>query len=276
MTVVSFVVPTKNAARTIGACLRSLRGQHTRTAEEGRVAVETQVVVVDNFSDDRTAEIARAYADVVTLAGPERCRQRNLGAELSSGEILVFIDADMVLEPTVALEVADAIVEQDLDYVVLPELAFGESFFARCRALEKELYLGDPTVEAGRAVRRSLFEQVGGWDETLTAGEDWELSDRLVAAGARLGRVEGRVWHDEGVVRLGTQFRKKRYYGAWVADFVRRGGGDHLARTALFAQPKRLAAQPALAAGLFTLKGVEAAGLAVGMADNWVRRRAGR
>ena len=276
MTLVSFVVPTKNAERTIAACLRSLRDQHTRPGAVEGHAVETQVVVVDNFSDDRTADIARSYADIVAVAGPERCRQRNLGAELASGEILVFIDADMVLEPTIALEIADAIVEQGLDYLVLPELAFGESFFARCRALEKELYLGDPTVEAGRAIRRSLFEQVGGWDETLTAGEDWELSDRLVAAGAKLGRVESRVWHDEGVVRLRTQFRKKRYYGAWVADFVRRGGSDHLARTALFSQPKRLAAQPALTAGLFTLKGVEAAGLATGMAGTWVRQRAGR
>jgi glycosyltransferase involved in cell wall biosynthesis len=276
MTLVSFVVPTKNAERTIGACLRSLQGQHTRAGDGTRGAVDTQIGVVDNFSDDRTADIAQAKADILALAGPERCSQRNLGAELAAGEILVFIDADMVLEPTIAIEVADAIVEQELDYLVLPELAFGESYFARCRALEKELYLGDPTVEAGRAIRRSLFEQVGGWDESLTAGEDWELSDRLVAAGARLGRVEGRVWHDEGVVRLSTQFRKKRYYGGWVADFVRRGGGDHLARTALFSQPKRLAAEPALTAGLFTLKGVEAAGLATGMAGTWLRRRVGR
>jgi glycosyltransferase involved in cell wall biosynthesis len=268
MTTISFVVPTKNAERTIEACVRSLRSQHRA------VDVNVEVVLVDNHSTDRTVELAGPYVDRIEIAGPERCAQRNLGARVSTGEVLVFVDADMVMEPGLALEAAALVANGESDYLVIPELAFGESFFAECRSLEKRLYLGDASVEAGRVVRRDHFEAVGGWDETLTAGEDWDLSDRLRSHGAVTGRTVSRVWHDEGVVRLGAQFHKKRYYGAWVADFVRRGGGrGHLARTSLISQPKLLLASPRLSAGLATLKLVEAAGLASGMAQGWVTHR---
>lgn len=269
MITVSFIVPTKNASRTIEACVRSLRAQHSSPE------VSVEVVLVDNHSTDRTVEVAAPYVDRVEIAGPERCAQRNLGARLATGELLVFVDADMVMEPGVAMEAAELIGHDQLDYLVIPELAFGDSFFADCRSLEKRLYLGDTSVEAGRVIRRREFEAVGGWDETLTAGEDWDLSDRLHRHGARTGRTTSRVWHDEGVVRLGTQFNKKRYYGSWVADFVQRGGGGkHLARTSLVSQPRLLLESPRHAVGLVVLKLVEAAGLATGMAQgSWARRR---
>ena len=92
---VSFIVPTKNAARTIEACLESLGAQ-----THGR----TEVIVVDNFSTDGTREIAELHADITVSSGPERSAQRNHGAALSRGNVLVFIDADMVLEPQVATE----------------------------------------------------------------------------------------------------------------------------------------------------------------------------
>ncbi|MCB0980676.1 MAG: glycosyltransferase [Acidimicrobiaceae bacterium] len=269
MTTVSFIVPTKNAERTIAACVRSLRGQHL----EPGVCDRVEVVLVDNHSTDRTVELATPYVDHVEIAGPERCAQRNLGAARSAGDVVVFVDADMVLEPTIAVESARAIAHGDLDLLVLPELAFGESFFAECRSLEKRLYLGDASVEAGRAIRHTLFDTVGGWDETLTAGEDWDLTDRLRQAGARVGRTAGHVWHDEGHVHLLTQFRKKRYYGKWVAEYLRRDGASrHLARTSLFSRPRMLLAEPRHAAGLMILKAVEAAGLATGMAGAWRTR----
>lgn len=265
-TVVSFVVPTKNAERTIAACVRSLRQQ---------AYPHVQIVLVDNHSTDRTCELAAEYVDRVIVAGPERCAQRNIGAAASSGEIVVFVDADMVLEPTIAQEAVDLIVHGELDALVLPEQAFGENFFARCRGLEKRLYLGDSSVEAARAIRRSLFDQVGGWDETLTAGEDWDLSDRLREAGCRMGRTVGQVWHDEGTVKLLGQFKKKRYYGTWVAEFVSRGGASgHLARTSLVSQPKLLLAEPLMTGGLVALKLVEAAGLATGMIAGKLQRQA--
>lgn len=256
---VSFIVPTRNSARTLQACLRSLVQQDLEDVE---------VVVVDNHSSDGTLAIAEEWADTVVTAGPERSAQRNLGAFLSRGDVVVFIDSDMVLEPGVARDIREAFdAPTRPGALVIPELAFGTGFFARCRALEKRLYLGDGTVEAVRAIDRKLFEEVGGWDEDLTAGEDWELTDRIKATGCELGRTEQRIWHDEGHIKLRETFTKKGYYGRWVADYVKRPGGSRkLVRTSLFSRLDELAAHPVHAAGMITLKSVEAAGLAYGMA----------
>lgn len=268
---ITFVVPTRNSARTLGRCLQSL-------AEQDHPDVE--VVVVDNHSEDATASIARSFADIVDISGPERCAQRNRGAELGSGDVVVFIDSDMVLEPGVAAGI-DAVFTGDaaLGALVIPELSFGERFFADCRSLEKRLYLGDDQVEAVRAIRREVFTAIGGWDVTLTAGEDWDLTDRLRAAGVGMGRVDARIWHDEGRIRLRETFSKKRYYGRWVGVYLARHGAEgnrKLTRTALLRQPRLLAAHPSHAAGLFLLKATEAAGVAVGMVEGRRLEAAGR
>jgi len=88
---VTVVVPTRNAARTLAACLESLRAQTT----------PCRTVVVDNGSTDGTTAIAEEWADVVLHAGPERSAQRNYGARAYPAPVVGFIDADMVLAPTV-------------------------------------------------------------------------------------------------------------------------------------------------------------------------------
>lgn len=85
---VSVVVPTRNAERTLRACLESVRAQDHQ---------DVQVVVVDNRSTDRTPEIARSLSDVVEQAGPERSAQRNRGIAVSTGDWVMWVDADMVL-----------------------------------------------------------------------------------------------------------------------------------------------------------------------------------
>ena len=94
---ITAIVPTKNSARTLATCLESLVNQ---------TYGDTEVIVVDNQSDDDTVRIAEQLADVVIDQGPERCAQRNKGAEVATGDIVLFIDSDMVLEPDVLSEIA--------------------------------------------------------------------------------------------------------------------------------------------------------------------------
>ena len=259
---ISFVVPTKNSARTLESCLASLRGQ---TYED------VEVIVVDNQSTDATLDIASAYADVVETFGPERSAQRNRGTALSSGDVVVFVDSDMTFEPTVARDVIAVMTDRpEVGAVIIPERSFGDGFFAQCRVLEKSLYVGDDSVEAARAFRRAVIDAVGGWNEDLTAAEDWDLADRTRRAGIVVARVGSYIWHDEGLIRLSATFAKKRYYGRWIGEYLRTHqaeGQRKLTRTALFSQPGALARHPVLASGMFLLKGVEGAGLVVGMQD---------
>ncbi len=269
-TEISFVVPTRDSARTIEACLRSL-------ALQGGARTET--IVVDNHSTDRTGAVARRYADRFVVAGPERAAQRNLGARLATGDILVFVDSDMVVEPRVARECVAALsADPGLGAVIVPERSFGTGFLARCRELEKELYLGDPRVEAARVFRRAAFDAAGGYDEAITAFEDWDLPDRVGALGYAIGRVTSGIWHDEGRISLVAQARKKRYYGRRSDGYLtRRGSRRAICRPSLWRAPARLAGRPDRAFGLAVLKGVEVAALALGAGEAaWARRRRDR
>lgn len=232
--------------------------------------VPVELVVVDNFSNDGTVAIAERFADRLLVLGPERSAQRNAGWHAAGGEAVAFVDSDMRLEPTVleeSLSLLDA--RPRLGAIVLPELAFGDGYFAACRALEKRLYLGDASVEAARVFRAAALAEVGGYEESLTGAEDWELPDRLVAAHWELGRTQFKVWHDEGRVRIGQQYAKKRYYGRGIRRYQKRtppGRRRAVTRRSLL-NPVALAHDPLHAAGLIVLKLVETAGIATGMAE---------
>ena len=259
---ISYVVPTKNSDRTLESCLASLRAQQ---------GVEVEVIVIDNHSTDRTLEIANRLAHTVETFGPERSAQRNRGMALSTGDVVVFVDSDMTFERTVGSDIACAFERHpEIGAIIIPERSFGDGFFAQCRVLEKSLYVGDDAVEAPRAFRRDLIVALGGWDERLTAAEDWDLADRTRSAGIVVARVDSYIWHDEGHIKLANTFAKKRYYGRWIGEYLRTHQSDgqrKLARTALFSQPGTLARHPVLSGGMFLLKGVEGAGLVAGMRD---------
>lgn len=263
---VTVVVPTRNSARTLEACLASIRAQ-TGTAVE--------LIVVDNESTDDTAAIAAAHAHRFETRGPERSAQRNYGARLGTGRLVAFIDSDMVLEPGLLAEASAAFTgDAALGALIVNEDAIGEGWLVPCRKLEKCLARGDATVEAARIFRREAFDQAGGFAEHLIACEDWDLADRVVADGWRTGRLLAAVRHDEGRITLRGCFAKKRYYGKAAAPWIAQSVAP-----ARRARPSRLligiarsdAAWPTRV-GLLLLKVVEWSGFAVGVADRRISR----
>jgi len=175
----------------------------------------------------------------------------------------------MVLEPDVLTQAVDLLASTpNMGGVVIPEHAFGVGFFSKCRALEKALYLGDDRVEALRVVRREVLHDVGGFDESLTAFEDWELHDRITRAGYGVGRTTAVIWHDEGQIALGTLFAKKRYYGRWLPTAHASGKLSRpMAGRLVVKRPALLFKAPHRTVGLALLKTIELAGIAFGAAD---------
>ena len=256
---VSFVVPTRNSGRTIEACLTSIVSQQHDDVE---------LVVIDNHSTDSTAVIAQNLADRFEIRGPERCAQRNRGAEVATGELVAFIDSDMVLEPGVASEAIAAFrIDSSLGGLVIPERAFGSGMWIGARRLEKESYLGDPAVEAARVFPVTVFDEVGGYDETMVAAEDWDLPDRISATGGSVGRIASHVWHDEGHISLRECFKKKRYYGHACLSYSQRDPDQrrNLVRGRWQSLVGQVAHAPVRGTGLILLKSVEAAGFGLGL-----------
>lgn len=265
---VTFVVPTRNNATTIEACLRSCRDQ---------AGVSVEVVVVDNHSTDGTLAIAEAIADRAVTAGPERSPQRNLGVRSAASPLVAVIDSDMTVHPGVAAELVAAFAaDPTLGAVVLPEFAAGPGLWNACRSLEKRLYLGEPSVEAARGFRRAAYLEIGGYAEDLVGPEDWDLPDRIAGAGWRVGRIRAGVDHHEVPTTLRELFRKKRYYGRGVGAYRQRAGdrARPLWRPVVRSHRAELAERPHVTAALAVIKAVETAGIAVGMWDHRRRRTA--
>jgi glycosyltransferase involved in cell wall biosynthesis len=261
MPLVSVVIPTKNSAGTLEACLRSIRDQTYSNIE---------VVVVDNFSTDTTQRIVSQCCTARFWRVPgERSEARNLGAKQTRGDYLLFVDSDMELQQTV-VEDAVRLVGQGCEAIVIPEVSLGDTFWARVRTLERLTYLGSDDFEASRFLTRALFERIGGYDTQLVAFEDYDLHRRILRCGARIGRTGSIILHHEEDFRLSEHLMKKRYY----AGSARRYFSKHpdaarkqflplrsvyLTRSHLFIH------DPKAAVGVFILKFLESYASLVGL-----------
>ena len=173
---VSVVVTTKNEEKHIGNCLQSIKLQ---TYPQDKI----EIVVVDNNSTDRTKEVARQYTDKVFNKGPERSAQRNFGMiEKSQGKYVLFLDADMVLSPTVIERSVAKLESSNLLALYIPEIVLGNSFWSRVRRFERSFYDGT-IVDCVRIIRKDIFEKVGGFDLQMTGQEDWDLDKKIRQVG---------------------------------------------------------------------------------------------
>jgi GT2 family glycosyltransferase len=185
---VTVVVPALNAEKELPYCLDALLGS-TRPPDE--------IIVVDDGSRDGTADVARAHnVQLMQLDQPHGpASARNHGARLAKGDIVLFVDADVVLHPDSVERVID-----HFDREPAIGALFGtydsepahKDFVSQYRNL-LHYYThmhGEQRAETFwsgcGAVRRSVFEEVGGFDEAMRAMEDVELGYRLRAAGQEI------------------------------------------------------------------------------------------
>ena len=93
---ISFVVPAYNEEELLGATLDAI---HTAAVATGQ---DYEIVVADDASSDRTAEVARAHeARVVSASHRQIAATRNAGAREARGDLLIFVDADTIVNPDV-------------------------------------------------------------------------------------------------------------------------------------------------------------------------------
>lgn len=249
---VSVVVPTFNSERFLEECLKSVKGQTCGNVE---------VIVVDNYSTDRTREIAEKCEARVVLCRGIRSRARNVGASLAKGEFILSIDSDMELTPNVVGECV-AQMESGFDAVIIPEISVGEGFWAKCKALEKICYIGDDLIEAARFFKKVVFESVGGYDSQLEAGEDWDLNQRIRKAGYRIGRINAFIRHYEGRLSLRETMSKKYHYGKTLKRYQVKHPKEakqqlRLIRAAFMKNWRELAKDPIHALGMLFMKAYE-------------------
>lgn len=266
---VSVIVATRNEESVLAGLLESIAGQGYPNIE---------IIVVDNGSDDRTKEIGRHFTADVYDHGSERCEQRNYGVTRSSGTYLLFADADMELTSKVVSEcVALALSDTGIKGIIIPEESFGAGFWSNCKALERSCYVGDSTIEAARFVERQAFLDIGGYDDALIGGEDWDLSCRLESR-YRIGRISALILHNERSLSLHRSVRKKYYYATTFRAYAirhRRDAFRHanlLLRPAFFRSWSHLIRHPFLLCGMLFMKSCEMTAGGLGfLVSLWLR-----
>jgi glycosyltransferase involved in cell wall biosynthesis len=254
---VSVIVTTRNNHATLDACLSSI-------IEQTYAPIE--LIVVDRDSTDDTKDIARKFTERVMNRGPERSAQRNYGVAAAKGEYVCMIDSDMELEPEViAACVAAMHRESGAAGVIIPEESFGQGFWAQCKRLERSFYVGVDWIEAARFFERDTYMGVGGYDETMVSGEDWDLSRRVADRGG-LARITVFIHHNEGRLQLWRTLKKKAYYAGQARNyFAKNDVGPKLTTQAgplqryklFFSRPKQLFEKPATAIGMLFMKTCE-------------------
>ncbi|RIK97113.1 MAG: glycosyltransferase family 2 protein, partial [Proteobacteria bacterium] len=186
----------KPSVRVVIPCFN--HGRHVREAVESAFALEdaaVEVVVVDDGSDDGESPAlcdATAALGATVLHRPNGglSAARNTGAAGATTDYLAFLDADDLLLPHFARDLAAAI---DADGGADVSHAYGWEQVTGLHELVWKCPPWDPIRElitnlhpVTALVRRDVFERVGGFDEALRDGhEDWELWIRCIAHGYR-------------------------------------------------------------------------------------------
>jgi glycosyltransferase involved in cell wall biosynthesis len=213
---VSVVVTTKNEERNIENCLRSIRRQ-------SYPADRVEIIVVDNFSTDRTAEISIRYTSKVCFKGPERSTQRNFGLmKIATGKYAMFLDADMELDTRVIERGVEKMEKEGLAGVYIPEIIVGRGMYGRVRNFERSFYNGT-VIDCVRMFRRELLYHFGGFDTNLTGPEDWDF-DKEIRHRSRVAVLDSCLYHNELEYDMFKWLKKKASYAGKMTRYIEKWG----------------------------------------------------
>jgi glycosyltransferase involved in cell wall biosynthesis len=215
----SVVIPVLNAGLYLGEQLTALGEQVCDCSWE--------IIVADNGSSDQSVVLAsRVRAQVPNLAIVDasarqgQAHARNVGARIARGEYLVFVDADDVVTPGYLAAMHAALCQHEFVAASFDSTTLNAGWVNATRRSYQQDDVSDTlgflpfAGGGGLGIRRSLFERIGGFDESWWgAGEDIDLCWRAQRAGASLTFVPGAVVQIRWRASLPSQFRQGRSYG---------------------------------------------------------------
>lgn len=187
MTIVSIIIPAYNAEQFIAATIESALAQTLK---------DTEVIVIDDGSKDGTARVVQTFPNVryVRQANGGVSSARNHGAALAQGQFLAFLDSDDIWHPDKLRQQVQALGQH-------PDSVFSRTAFTHEDVDEQRIRKGAERQDAPHRiipdllpsflhpyfatstvmVRKSAFDEAGGFDTSLRIAEDVDFYLRVLA-----------------------------------------------------------------------------------------------
>lgn len=210
---ISFVIPVLNGEKHIRQCIDSILLESEK---------QDEIVVVDNGSIDDTVSIVNAYENVRLLICPQISVSalRNRGAIESGNSLLAFIDADCVLSKSwrehVLKVFADETIHATGSLVDIPDDAcwIERAWFSQKPNKKKfAKYINTGNL----IIRREIFNDLRGFDESLISDEDCEFGERLNKARFRMLEDPAvRVVHLDNPTSLKAFYLREKWHATTV------------------------------------------------------------
>jgi GT2 family glycosyltransferase len=255
----SIIIPTKNRVKILIQLIQSIARLNRLSA------LQPEVIVVDNGSDDGTDAYVNSIGDafpvsigILKVARPGKSAAMNDAAKQATGEILAFLDDDVIVDKNWLTSVADFFARNDYragqGAIQLPAAESCDPevlrLVDRFRTIPRLEYSPDlKTVHslngANFFVAREVFDRVGGFDERLGPGasgtsEDVEFARRLTGAGIAIGYApRAVVYHRIDRGRLTEEYFRQSHMRQGASRFLI---GKH-SSTAIFLNLARALAQ---------------------------------
>jgi len=181
--IVSVIIPSYNSGEYLRAAIDSALNQTFKALE---------VIVVDDGSTDNTVDIASSYGDKVILHQQENAgaaEARNSGAKIASGEWLAFLDADDIWDPVKIEKQLEHCGNYTWSHTDSVFIGFEQDGTVRCSDrcpkhggnVLPMLIVNNSVSTSTVMVKREAFFEVGGFDKSLRALQDWDLWLKLAA-----------------------------------------------------------------------------------------------
>ncbi len=222
------IIPTYNGAQRISRTLSALSEQSY---------ADFELIIVNDGSTDDTVNVVAEIEMlpkpvVITQANKGRAGARNAALQATSAELLIFFDDDMVPEKdAVSKHIAhhESYPMTALTAIQRANPAEAHTDFLHFTAFRNEQWmkgLGEELKQmnasnlfftsAHCSMPRKLLEEVGGFDESLTDAEDFELATRVLERGYDVYfSPEILAWHNDGLTMEKYILRQRQYLSAW-------------------------------------------------------------
>ncbi|WP_158538127.1 glycosyltransferase [Corallincola holothuriorum] len=216
---VSIVIPAFNEEEYIGRCLLSLE---KLDYPKDRFDVR----VIDNGSDDDTVKVCRKLGvDVEVKSGVRVGAVRNYGALKSDCDILAFVDSDCEVGTNWLLSAVKEFENESTGAVggaclAAQDACWVEKAWASSQSVPRKVV----KALAGSCfiVRKSIFDDLGGFNESMSAGEDDDLSNRVKLSGYTIVKLkECAVVHLGYPKTLMATMKRQIWHGSYQIESAR-------------------------------------------------------